>query len=356
MNQQVKEVNFSGQMIYAGIDVHKKQWHVSIGMSRTIMRSFSQPPDPQVLYNYLSKNYPGGEYQCAYEAGYCGYWIQEQLEELGVSCLVLNASDIPTTDKERRQKTDKRDSLKILKGLQAGQLNGIYIPSKKHQQDRALLRDREAVVKATRRIKNQIKSRLLFFGVSLPSKYDGCRWSGRFLSWLDTQGQEEPLKGSGLTYQLIQVRHLRQLNVAMVRQLRVLSKSEAYKESCDLLMSIPGIGLLSAMKYILELGPSIERFPNLDQHASFIGLVPRMYNSGDKERTGSMSKRGNKIVKTALVECAWIARRYDPTLALKYEELVKRMQANKAIIIIAKKLLSRIRYVLKHRQRYEQLN
>lgn len=356
MGHENSEVNFSGQKIYAGIDVHKKQWYVSVGLSKTVMRSFSQPPEAQILHNYLTKTYPGGTYECGYEAGYCGYWIKEELEELGVSCLVINASDIPTTDKERRQKTDKRDSLKILKGLQAEQLRSIHVPAKERQQARALLRDREAVVKATRRIKNQIKSKLLFFGVNLPSQFDGCRWSGRFLSWLEALVDQAPLQGTGLNFQLQQLQNLRQLNVEMVRQLRILSKSETYAESYSLLLSIPGIGLLSAMKYLLELGPTIDRFANLDRHASFIGLVPRMYNSGDKERTGSMTKSGNKLVKTALIESAWVARKYDPVLALKYEGLVSRMKPNKAIVIIAKKLLSRIRFVLKHRQPYQQLS
>ena len=53
MGQQVTELNFTGQMIYAGIDVHKKQWYVSTGFGHTTGRSFSQPPHPKALYNYL---------------------------------------------------------------------------------------------------------------------------------------------------------------------------------------------------------------------------------------------------------------------------------------------------------------
>ena len=353
MKQQVKEVNYSGQVIYAAIDVHKKQWHVSVGLQHTTLRSFSQPPEPMALYNYLTNNYPGGQYECAYEAGYCGYWISERLEELGVSCLIVNPSDIPTTDKERQQKTDKRDSGKLLKALRAQHIESIYRPSKEQQQARALLRDREALVKTTRRIKNQIKSKLLFFGVNIPVQYNRNRWSGKFIHWLDEQSRIEPLGVTGLNFQLEHLVSLRKLNANMVRQLRMLSKSDRYKESCSLLMSIPGIGLLTAMKYLLEMGP-IARFANLDQHASFIGLVPRTHSSGDSERVGGMTKRGNKIVKSALIESAWIAKRYDPVLALKFEQLVVRMKPTKAIVIIAKKLLSRIRFVLKHKKPFKQ--
>ena len=352
MKQQVTEVNYAGQMVYAGIDVHKKQWYVSTGFGHTQGRSFSQPPQAEVLYNYLRRNYPGGQYQCAYEAGYCGYWIHEQLTQLGIDCLVVNPSDIPSTDKERKHKTDKRDSQKLLKALQAQQLQSIYIPNKVHQQDRALLRTREAVIKATRRIKNQIKSKLLFFGIELPAPFNGCRWSKRFINWLSDQAQQEPLRSTGLDFQIEHLVFLRQHNLDMLRRIRALSRTPAYAESCDLLISIPGIGVLTAMKYLIEMGP-VERFRNLDHHASFIGLVPRMYNSGDKERHGAMTKRGSKIVKTALIESAWIAKRYDPTLTLKFEQLVKRMKPAKAIIIIAKKLLSRVRFVLKNRQVYQ---
>ena len=75
------------------------------------------------LVKYLNTKYPKGEYQCAYEAGFSGFWAQEQLQAKGVNTIVVNPADIPTTDKERQFKTDKRDSKKIALTLRSGELS-----------------------------------------------------------------------------------------------------------------------------------------------------------------------------------------------------------------------------------------
>lgn len=351
MTKQDKKANFEGQEIYVGIDVHKKQWKVSVGLAHSRFKAFSQPPNPDVLYNYLHREFPGGEYICAYEAGFCGFWIQERFSHLGIKCLIVNPSDIPTTDKERRQKTDKRDSFKILKSLQANQLESIFVPDQRQQEDRSLLRDREAVIRDIRSVKSRIKAKLDFFGLEIPKQFSGCCWSSKFIAWLTDCEKQTRMGAAGLGYLLSHLRFLRELNLSITKQIKELSQSVRYTQQVQLLTSVPGIGVLTAMKYLTEMGP-VSRFSTLDKHACFIGLVPNMSNSGEQERIGWMTKRGNAIVKSALIESAWIAKRTDPALALKYEQLIQRMKPSKAIVIIAKKLLSRIRYVLKNKQPY----
>lgn len=69
--------------------------------------SFSQNPDPALLKKHMDKNYPGAKIKVVYEAGFCGFGIQRSFQELGVEWIVVNAADIPTTDKERKRKDDK---------------------------------------------------------------------------------------------------------------------------------------------------------------------------------------------------------------------------------------------------------
>jgi transposase len=193
---------------------------------------------------------------------------------------------------------------------------------------------------------------LFFFGIEIPVPFQGCCWSNQFIQWLKQCAQQTRLHKAGLGFFIEQLSYLRALNLSITRQIKELSQSSRYKTQVDLLITIPGIGMLTAMKYLTEMGP-INRFPTLDKHASFIGLVPNMHNSADKERIGPMTKRGNDFVKTALIESAWIAKRTDPALALKYEQLIRRMKPSKAIVIIAKKLLNRIRFVLKNQLKYQ---
>ena len=135
------------------------------------------------------------------------------------------------------------------------------------------------------------------------------------------------------------------------REIRRISKTEAYQENVKLLRSVPGIGLITAMVILTEI-ETIDRFSNLDKLCSYIGFVPSTHSSGEKEKTGDITPRGHSILRSAIIESAWTAIRYDPALIKSYHEYCKRMEPNKAIIRIAKKLVSRIRFVLKNKQPY----
>lgn len=100
-------------------------------------------PDPELLITYLVRDFPDGEYQCAYEAGFSGYGLYEALWEAHINCIVVHASDIPTSHIESEFKTDTRDAQKTAKLLRSGQIKGIAIPVKQSQEDRMLVRFRQ---------------------------------------------------------------------------------------------------------------------------------------------------------------------------------------------------------------------
>ncbi len=126
---------------------------------------------------------------------------------------------------------------------------------------------------------------------------------------------------------------------------KALSESERYKSNAKLLQTIPSVGPLSAMIFLTEIG-DIHRFKRLDDLCSYCGLVPNCHSSGENEHTGGLSRRGNAAMKNVLIECAWVAVKKDPALLLYYKQQVTHMPGQKAIIKVARKLLSRIRYVL----------
>ena len=106
------------------------------------------------------------------------------------------------------------------------------------------------------------------------------------------------------------------------------------------------------MTIITEL-ENIERFRTLDKLCSYVGLVPRTNSSGDNDKVGNITSRSNRQLRSMLIESAWIAIRHDPALMMCYGKLRQRMESNKAIIKIAKKLLSRIKHVVKNNRPYE---
>jgi len=205
------------------------------------------------------------------------------------------------------------------------------------------------------RTKNRVKSLLLQFGLEIPERFTIMQtryWSKIYTNWLkDLQIQESSLKtvlDNFISIAETQRNELLQVN----RQIRQLSQTEDYKENYRILISVPGIGFTTSMYILTQLG-DIKRFIRLDDLCNYIGLVPRMNCSGDKIETGKMIHRGRKELKIMLIEASWAAIRKDPALMAKFNELAKRMHKNKAIVRIARKLLSRIRYVLTNHQEYE---
>jgi transposase len=149
------------------------------------------------------------------------------------------------------------------------------------------------------------------------------------------------------------VKHQRTLLLRITRQVRDLSKTQDYKENIDLLLSVPGVGALTAMKLLTEL-ETIDRFQDFNRLRSYVGLVPSTASSGENLTDTGITPRTNSRLRVALIESAWVAIRNDPALLAAYQKLSKRMHGNRAIVRIAKKLLNRIVCVLRTKEKYEQ--
>ena len=315
----------------------------------------SQDPSAGILSSYLKKHFPGASYQAVYEAGFSGFRTCRELNELGINCIVIHPADVPTSQKEKLQKTDSADSRKLARALRNRELKGIDIPETALEADRALIRQRFRLVKDISRNKNRVKSLLFQFSIPIPDHISSAQsrhWSKAYTNWL----KELPLEISSLRQVIdnyICIAEGQRKNLLVVnKQVRNLSLTQAYKANYTLLLSVPGIGIMIAMTILTQIG-DMGRFERLDDLCNYIGLVPTMYGSGDKMVTGKMIHRGRKELKIMLIEASWEAIRKDPALMLKFNELVKTMPKNKAIVRIARKLLARIRFVLKNKQPYE---
>lgn len=350
MKKQV--LDFSNITLYIGLDIHKRQWSVTI-LSETIHhRTFSQPPDPKALKVYLDHHFPGAKVICAYEATKLGFWIHRMLTGFGYECLIVNPADIPSTSRESQNKTDPVDSRKIARTLQGGLLRGLNVPSVITEGDRQLFRYRKKLWGDLIRIKNRIKDKFLFSGVQIPEHLDNPYWTKAFLRWVAEA--ELTSKSARLTTDLLleqyeQVyRHFLKTSV----EVRKLLKTARYKIDGKLLRGIPGIGPLTAVQLLTEL-EDINRFSSFKKLNSFVGFQPTSHSSGDYDWKGHLTFRRHRTLRSSLVECSWQSVQKDPAMLHRYEELVKRMTKKRAIVVIAPKLLSRIYHVLKTQEPYE---
>jgi transposase len=352
MQTQKYELNFAGQNIFVGLDTHLKSWKVTIMHEKLMLKTFVQDPEPEKLVEYLKRNYPGATYHSAYEASYCGFWIHKKLLALGVNNIVVNPADIPTTDKEKKQKEDKRDSRKIARELQKGGLVGIYVPSDENLEDRALLRLRETMTGDLVRYKNRVKSTLHFYGIQIPEEFaKSSYWSKRFIKWLEDLQFKQGSGNQKKEILLNQVKSHRESLLKLTREIKKLSQTEKYKINVEVLLSVPGIGLINAMVLLTELD-DITRFVDFDHLCAYVGVVPSTGSTGDKEIVRGITPRKNHSLRKMMVESSWMAIRVDPVLSLAYAKYRKQGHENKAIVKIARKLLSRIYYVLRTKNKY----
>ncbi len=349
---QVKSLDFSGQSIFCGIDVHKKSWSICLRNEDRELKTFSQDPDPISLCRHLNKYYPNAEISIVYEAGFCGYWPQQAFSKEGLNCRIIHPSDVPQREKDRRYKTDAVDCRKLATELSKGTLNFIHIPTELTIACRALVRSRQSLVKDQTRYKNRIQSFLDMHGMKVPQGYkNGTHFSNHFLQWLHNLPLDEKRK-LALGSQLKVLATVRSEILSINKELRKLTQAPRYSQPIELLRSIPGIGIISAFIIISEL-ENIRRFRGFDQLASYVGFKPDIYASGQKQVTKGITHSCNHILRETLVECAWMAIGKDPTLTMAYTNYKQRMHYNKAILRIAKKLLNRIRYVLLNNTTYE---
>ena len=352
--QQRKELNFNGQNIYVGIDVHLKTWSVTILTDSGYKKQYSQKSSGQELFEHLNKHYPGGNYLAAYESGFTGFSTYYALESYGIKCVVAHAADITSTQYENVMKTDKVDSAKLARDLKDHRLKSIYIHTKDNLDDRSLVRLRKSFQILMSGCKSRIKHFLYTNGVEYPPHFskNSTHWSKRFLRWLLEEVKLLSQSRDTLLSLLSQLAGLRSNVLEVTRKIRILSQTGRYKQSCENLLSIPGIGLYTAMCLLTEI-ESVSRFANEKQFAHYLGLIPICHNSGDKESTGEKTFRGNKLLGTLIVESSWVTIRHDRALAAAYGNCCTRMKPQKAIIRIARKLSNRIFRVMKTGEKYE---
>ena len=346
-----KDIDFSGMNIYVGLDVHKKSWSVTILTDEIEHKTFTQPPSPDILSSYLNKHFPGADYYSAYESGFSGFGHHRKLIELGIKNIVVNASDVPTTGKEKAGKTDKVDSRKIAKGLRNRSLDAIHVFDEASQDLRSFARMRHIMQRDLRRSKQRIKMFLFYNTISIPVELDNENWTKAFEAWLE-QVKFPTERGKTAFSFLLSNYHFQKKQIRQIsNELRAYFR-KFHKENYTLLQSIPGIGPLSSIAIITELG-DINRFHNINKLSSYVGLAPLTNSSGETERVGSISYRCNKFLRTILVEASWVSIRKDPAMLFYYRKHASKSNGKRAIIKVAAKLLNRIRYVLKNKETYE---
>jgi transposase len=261
----------------------------------------------------------------------------------GIETIVTPPSLIPV-ESGNKVKTDKKDSRKIAKLLEKGMLKEIHVFSEKERSEREMVRTRRQLVEHCSDVARQIKSKLLFNGINYPS-VGRSRWTKGYVIWL----RNLTCKEAGLKVSLMSLLDLFEYLTEQIKKISKevvsLSQGDRYRAKVNILRSVPGIGLLNAMDILVEL-QEMERFKSGQELASYIGLTPSEYSTGQHTRQGGITRCGNKRVRTALVESSWILVGKDPYMRNKYKRLKHMKGGKRAIVAIARNLIVRLRKML----------
>jgi transposase len=268
--------------------------------------------------------------------------LHDQITAHGARCIVTPPSLMPQ-ESGNRVKTDKKDSSKLARLLAKGELKAVFVPTPQERCHRQVLRHRSQLIGARTRTQLQIKAFLAFHGVDCPE----CtgKWSGRFLEELQRLEMGDEYLQHSFTLMLEQVSFFNAQILTATRRLRALASTPAYREHFALLRTVPGVGLLTAMEILLEIG-AMSRFSNAEKLAAYAGLTPTQHSSGEKIRLGHITGMGKGNLRGVLTEASWTLIRKDGAMAQKYERIKARAGGKRAIVAVAHNLLLRIRRML----------
>ncbi len=273
------------------------------------------------------------------------HWFEQLLAELGHELWIGDAAQIRRLV-VRQQKTDRRDAKHILDLLLDGRFPRLWVPSPQMRDVRQLLRHRQKLVEIRTQVKNQLQHLALNQGVRRKSRL----WSVQGRAVLE-QLPLPPWTARRRGDLLAMLDRLQE----QVGELDRAVRAEAEQRSeVRLLMTHPGVGPVVGLAYVLTIGP-ITRFPRGKQVASYLGLIPSEHTSGGHQKFGPISKQGNTMMRTLLVEAAQTAARFDEQLRRQYGRLKARKHSALAKVMVARKLAVRMYWMLRENKPYAQL-
>ena len=242
-------------------------------------------------------------------------------------------------------KTDRKDAAALALYLSKGLLPEARMKPKRHREVAHLTETRDLLVKQRSALKNKINNLLAMQGVNLKREALSSKVALERVLALEVSA----LMKIELRVLVEQVRSLGG-SIGELEELIEEAGEElpGYKN----LTSIKGIGSLSATVLLTTIG-AVNDFADEDKLAAYVGLVPRGQNSNETERSGRITKKGNKLARTALVQCGLVAKRYSPYLNQFYNRIKERRGHGKAKIALARKMVKIVYDTLKNNWVFE---
>jgi transposase len=291
--------------LYVGLDVHKDSITVAYAIGMGDVELLGKIGTTQIEIDRLCKRLQSKarHVRVVYEAGPCGYGLYRRLIAKGFDCMVCAPSLIPRKPGDR-VKTDRRDAIKLVRSLRAGDLSAVHVPTVEDEAFRDLARAWSSARDDLKQARQRLKSFLLSHGV----QYSGrANWGPAHRRWLST------VSFSSAWQKLAFNEHRRTIEdrLAQCERLEVALREAVtgwrFYPVVLALQAMRGIQFVSAVGLVSEVG-DLSRFEHPRQLMAWFGVTPSEHSSGDKRRQGSITKTGNSYARKLLVESAWSYR------------------------------------------------
>ena len=278
-----------------------------------------------------------------FEVGSQAGWLSDMLHAIGIKFKVANVNHSAWKWTNNQNKSDKTDAHRLAMMYHHGFFPEVYIPEKAVRQKRSLIYYRQKIVNRMTQVKNGIRALMTTVAIDLPTGKN-C-WTKKYRKQLEQLAL--PFDGIEDHCDLwrgqlhMELQQLDALQACLDKTTAKLDELNKQKQSIKLLETIPGIGPRTAEAVVAVIDDP-HRFKSCRQVSNYAGFTPRRYQSGQMERSGRISKRGNPLLRALLVQASWSALRFD--WARHIYKRVCRGSAKRrkiAIIAVARHLLMR---------------
>lgn len=320
-------------MHYIGLDIHKKTISFCVKLADGTIVSEGEVVANRASLDGWMVRLPK-PWMVAMEATLFTSWIYDHLKPHAVEVKVANPSMLKAITASKR-KNDRIDASKIADLLRANLLPQCYMAPSEIRQLRRSLRYRNLLVRQMTMTKNKVSALLMECGIEYNKAKLHQKTYFRELLKNSTEMMPESLPPL-LELSRTTLDSFSKMEKQLVKS---LEKDPALRERIGRLMTIPGVGPITALTWALETG-EIARFHSYKQAVSYCGLCGAEISSAGKQLRTPISKQRNKHLQTILIEAAKLAPRYNPELAELHARELKQGNRNRATLAVARKLLA----------------
>jgi transposase len=328
---------------FVGLDLHRREAQVAILDARGHqVASFRVATTRQSLEEF-ARQHLTPEDQLVLEAT-AGAWPVARLLQPFVARVLVSNPRQTQAIAQAKIKTDKIDARVLADLLRAQYLPLVWMPDPETQQRRALCHRRASLVAQRTRLKNRVRSHL---ARELIAPYDGDLFGARGMTWL----RSLPLPAATRSFVESDLRLLAGVEAELTALEETLVPLAFDDPNVRLLMTLPGLDYTIALTLLAALG-EIDRFPDGDHVAGFLGLAPSTRQSGDKCYHGPITRRGNRRARWLLIQAAQHLAAHPGPLGVFFRRLLRKKNRNVAVVATARKLAVIAWHMLKHNEPY----